>query len=73
MAHVFHDVMNAQVHPGSGGQAIRVVFEMADPELVPRQPSAWLCTLTMLRQDAEHLLEALQTALNPPAPPKSAN
>jgi len=70
---VVYDVMNAQVHPGSGGQAMRCVLEIATPPPGPRRPSASFCTLTMLRPDAEHLLAQLQQALHPPESRRDLN
>jgi hypothetical protein len=73
MRETVFDVLNAKVHPGSSGQAIRCTFQIAEPPPGPRSPSQSLCTLTMLRADAEQLLEQLQAALDPPKPLSNLN
>jgi hypothetical protein len=73
MENIVCDVIGAKVHPGNGGRAIRCRFEIVDPESKPRQPSGAFCTLTMLREDAEKLLDELQTALRPPTPLSGLN
>ncbi len=73
MRETVFDVLNAKVHPGNGGQAIRCTFQIAEQSPGPRSPSQSLCILTMLRADAEHLLQQLVDALDPPKPPSNLN
>ena len=65
--HFVHDVTNVKAHPGKDGSAFRLHFEVVAPQSKDRQSDGSSCTLTMLRADAERLLDQLQRVLNPPS------
>jgi hypothetical protein len=65
--HFVRDVTNAKVHPGAGGSAFRLHFEVVAAQSKDRQSDGSSCTLTMLRADAERLLNQLHQVLNPPS------